>query len=466
MPYRSVFSAAAAAAVVLLATGFTGVSAEAASVTFGRLGVHAGPGKRPDTIDHLTELGARWGRLNISLDGASPDFKSFLDAGVNVVITFNNADPTNADGTYGTPAQWPNAGFPYKSKAVYQQRIRDTLTPLLPYLAVGRQIWIQCENEVGDAAIAPNGRYWRGTTDQYLAQLQAFYEAARALHPALVVVMTSFASESLDVAINPANPKYAYETTRMIRLLTEGQYDAADPHFYGCVQDIPTKLQWLKGRLPAGRRWISTEMGGPDSRCSGTPITWTQNPTLFEQNQALQVAPRLTACAENGGSLCLWFSLFDLQGETEVFSHLGLLDSAVLPARRKPAYDAFKALTETLQLRVNGDGARTLTAANPVSVDYTIRRGQSQEFFLVLTAPALGVPTMSYLNAAAQWIPLPANLANVTPYGSAPADGDYNLYRDNLPAGAYDLCLGFDVTANGRLDIEAAVYDCVTVTVR
>ena len=206
--------------------------------------------------------------------------------------------------------------------------------------------------------------------------------------------------------------------------------------------------------------------GWTDFRCPGTPLTWTQNPSLFEQIQAQQVAPRLTACAENGGSLCLWFSLFDLQGETEVFSHLGLLDSAVVPARRKPAYDAFKALTETLQLRVNGDGARSLTATNPVSVDYTIRRAPAQAFFLVLTAPALGIPTTSYLNAAAQWIPLPANLADVTPYGSAPADGDYNLYSGNLPSGAYDLCLGFDVAANGRLDLAAAVYDCVTVTVQ
>jgi len=98
--------------------------------------------------------------------------------------------------------------------------------------------------------------------------------------------------------------------------------------------------------MPAGKLWISTENGGPDYRCPETPTKWDQNPTLFEQIQAQQVPTRLSACADNGGSICLWFSLFDLLKETgDVFSHLGLLDPSVSPPRKKPAYDAFKTFT-------------------------------------------------------------------------------------------------------------------------
>lgn len=118
-----------------------------------------------------------------------------------------------------------------------------------------------------------------------------------------------------------------------------------------------------------------------------------------------------------------------------------------------------------VSLRVNGNSHVTVAAANPVTVDYTIRGGQGQEFFLVLDAPAMGRP-WSYLNATGQWVPMPANLSSVTPYATTPADGDYTLYTGTVPAGAYSLCLGYDMIPNGHLDIETAVYDCVEATVR
>jgi hypothetical protein len=131
---------------------------------------------------------------------------------------------------------------------------------------------------------------------------------------------------------------------RLTQLLQASQYDAADLHFYGCVGDIAAKAQWVMQRLPQGKRWISTENGGPDCRCPSTPLCWSPaNMAAFEQIQAEQVPARLSACADNGGSICLWFSLFDLQNETSVFAHLGLLDESVMPPRHKAAYDAFAA---------------------------------------------------------------------------------------------------------------------------
>ncbi len=54
------------------------------------------------------------------------------------------------------------------------------------------------------------------------------------------------------------------------------------------------------------------------------------------------MSARLNACTRAGGAACLWFSLFDLKNEVDVFNHLGLLDPRQTPPRAKPAYAAFK----------------------------------------------------------------------------------------------------------------------------
>ena len=312
-----------------------------------RFGVFASYGRNPGTISNALDLGAAWVRLNCDLDGNDPDFKSFLDAGFNLIITCSHRDTTNCATTYGTLAEWPNAGFPYKSRAAFQARITAMLAPVLPYLALGRQVWVQCENEIGDAALIPTARFFRGTTGEYVTNLTAFSEAVRSVSVSLVVALTSFASENLDAVTTPTDPNYVYQTNRMTLLLSSTNYDAADLHFYGCVSDIAAKAQWVKDRLPAGRRWISTENGGPDYRCPTTPLQYSNNPALFESIMAQQVPARLNAAATNGATVSLWFSLFDPQGEADTFNHLGLLDQSVVPVRKKPAYDAFKAYTST-----------------------------------------------------------------------------------------------------------------------
>lgn len=314
-----------------------------------RFGVITGAAvaSQPQVVKLLTDLGASWVRINFHLDDKDPDYTPLLEAGINLIITFNNADPTNIDTTYGTPKEWPNAGFPFKSKQVYQQRVRAALAPALPYLSQGRQVWVQAGNEITDASINPKAPYWRGTTDQYLNQLQAFYEVVRTINPSLPVVLTSFASGTLAATLDPKSSRHDLADALLMRLLTAGEYDVVDLHFYGCVEEIAAQVQWVKGRLPAGKRWVSTENGGPDARCRATPLTWDQNQSKFEQVQAQQVPLRLSACADNGGSICLWFSLFDLRNEADVFTHLGLLDPSVIPPRKKPAYDTFKSFVSS-----------------------------------------------------------------------------------------------------------------------
>jgi hypothetical protein len=311
-----------------------------------KFGVHGSSNKRPDAIGQTTGSGAGWIRLNSDFVDPDPDFKGFLDAGVNVIITFANRDPANIDTTYGTLSEWIHAGFPFVSKSTFQQRIRDVVTPLLRTLSAGRQLWLQCENEIGDATVG-SSVYWRGTTDQYLTMLGAFFEVARSLSPNIRVVLTSFASSNLDAAIDPSNLGHAYQTQRMSRLLTLGQYDAVDLHFYGCDADIPGKVAWFRANAPAEKLWISTENSAPNPDCPGY-VGWMQGLAAFEQTEASEVSKRLSLCADNGGSVCLWFSLFDLTGEVDAFNHLGLIDPRVMPARQKPAYFAFQAFVASV----------------------------------------------------------------------------------------------------------------------
>ena len=294
-------------------------------------------------VDIVKDLGGSCVRINYRLGESDHDFTRFLEAGLDVILTFDNNDLSNIDTKYGRPREWPNAGFPFQSKAVYQKRVREVLTAVKPFLALGRRVWAQCENEIGDAALNPKSRYWRGTTAQYLTQLQAFREAVASVSTSIPVVLTSFPSEALSAAIDSSNRHHRYAETHLTTLLMSHEYDVVDLHFYGCPEDIPAKVNWIKQRLPMGKRWISTENGGPDSRCASTPISWRQNQAAFEQLQVKQVGQRLQAAADQGASVCMWFSLFDLRGESsDVFNRLGLIDQSTTPPRKKPAYDTFK----------------------------------------------------------------------------------------------------------------------------
>jgi hypothetical protein len=303
-----------------------------------------GKGRVLQLVDIVKDIGATCVRINCRLKDNDHNLARFFEAGIDVILTFSNNDPSNIDTKYGAPNEWPNAGFPFKSKTVYQQRVREVLIPLRPFLASGRKAWAQCENEIGDAAINPKSRYWRGTTEQYLAQIQAFREAVESISPSIPVVLTSFPSESLSALIEPDNRHHEYAERHLAKLLMSPNYSVVDLHFYGSVEDIPAKVKAIKARMPTDKPfvWISTENGGPDSRSKATPLSWKQNLPKFEELQAKQVSTRLSACAQNGSSLCLWFSLFDLKKETDVFSHLGLLDQDTIPPRRKPAYEAFR----------------------------------------------------------------------------------------------------------------------------
>lgn len=325
------------------------------SPTANPLGITTGPGVDADIVGNVSDLGAGWVRMNDHLDGdASDRYKALLDAGINLVITISNRDSANSDTRYGNPKHWSNAGFPFLSKVAYEGRVRSVLTPLIPYIATGRQVWIQAENEISDVTANPTAAYWRGTTDQYLAQLAALYEAAKSVEPSIPVILTSFASQSLDAALDPSNQNHAYQSKWLAQLLAEGQYDVADLHFYGCEEDVPAKVQWVRDHMPAGKLWISTENGGPDSRCPSTPISWNEDEAGFEALQADQVPARLSSCLNSGGSICMWTTLYDHVREAEVFKHLGLVDPMIdqgspqpsVPSisnpRKKPAYYAFK----------------------------------------------------------------------------------------------------------------------------
>ena len=127
--------------------------------------------------------------------------------------------------------------------------------------------------------------------------------------------------------------------------------------------------------------------------------------------------------------------------------------------------------TPLVNVAVNGNTAAELTLGSPVALTYQVVGCQNQEMFVVVNAPAMGI-VWSFLNAAGQWIKLPANLADITPFINwGPADGGYFLFVGNVPVGDYELYLGCDFVVNGHLDFTGGttingVYDHVVVHVR
>ncbi len=296
-------------------------------------GVHvSGKGRLPGLMETLQDLNVKWIRVNCPLGDDDCPAEKYLQKGINVVITVINNDPTNMDTSFGGAE---NAGYPYRSRENYQNKVREIIRSLKPYLSHDRTILMQCENEIGDASMNPKSRYWRGTLDQYIQQMDAFYEAVKSVDPAIIVSLTSFPSESLDAVIDPGNQRHSYAVKKVTKLLSEGKYDAVDLHFYGCVEDISSKVHWVKAHMPVGKQWISTENGGPDFRCASTPLHYDDDPSQYEKIQAVQVVQRLSACRDNGGSVCLWFSLADLRKEVEAFRHMGLLDQSGLGSQKE-----------------------------------------------------------------------------------------------------------------------------------
>jgi N-acetylglucosamine-6-sulfatase len=304
-----------------------------------------------DAVNAAQQLGVGWVRTNGDVGDTSPEYISYLKAGINVVLTVRNRDLSNITTNYGTPKEWVGASFPYQSKAKYQQEVRALLQPSLSHIKSGQKVWVQSGNEIFDASVTAKSLYWRGTMDQYLDQQQALYEAVKSVDPDIPVVLAGISSATLDELINQNDPGHKFAVNYVTEMMTQEKFNAVDLHFYGCVEDIPAKVEAVKKLLPAGKTvpWISTENGGPEVACKSTPVSWSQDLVQFEKLQALQVPARLSVCAEQGGSICLWFSLFDFKSSTDVFNHLGLLDQATTPPRKKPAYDAFVAFLAQLK---------------------------------------------------------------------------------------------------------------------
>jgi len=95
----------------------------------------------------------------------------------------------------------------------------------------------------------------------------------------------------------------------------------------------------------------------------------------------------------------------------------------------------------------NGQGGGTVSS--PVTVQYTVR--QCTELFVIVNAPAMGI-NWSYINASGAAVPMPGNLAAVTPHRTGPADGTYTLYSGAAPSGSYELYVACDNALNGSFN--------------
>ncbi len=135
--------------------------------------------------------------------------------------------------------------------------------------------------------------------------------------------------------------------------------------------------------------------------------------------------------------------------------------------------DAFvaKISATVFDLAANGNSGAEVTLGNPVTLSYLVAGCQNREMYLVLNAPAMGI-AWSFLTSVGSWQPLPANLADITPFNAlGPADGGYILYSDNAPLGDYELYLGCDFVTNNHLDYTGGttvngIFDHIIVRVR
>ncbi len=309
----------------------------------GAFGVNASAGARFDGPALAVDLGARWVRVNASIDGSTGDLdklRRWLDQGFNLVITMDHRQPGNVVTTYGTLREHPRAGFPYRDATVFSQSLTAQIQPLAGYLDQGRSVILQSENEIGDASYSKS-IFWRGTIDDYLTLERTFYETVKSVDPRFGVSLTSWPSQAMTALADPDDPRHAAAEARSTKLLDGGTYDAVDLHFYGCTSQIAAGATWFAGRLKPGTYWISTENAGPTIYCNSVFSNWRGNLDRFEQEKAAEVPQRLQACVASGGRVCLWFSLFNLDDEVDWANHLGLVSTS---GATSVAYDSFKQL--------------------------------------------------------------------------------------------------------------------------
>jgi hypothetical protein len=112
-------------------------------------------------------------------------------------------------------------------------------------------------------------------------------------------------------------------------------------------------------------------------------------------------------------------------------------------------------LTVTSAGTVFGAGSGVAaTATNPLTINYSVLGCSGREMFLLLGAPAFGLP-LSYFSGST-FVPLPTPPSLITPFvtgGPATSNGPHALFSGSLPPGTYDLLLFCDSIQNGHLDI-------------
>jgi len=105
--------------------------------------------------------------------------------------------------------------------------------------------------------------------------------------------------------------------------------------------------------------------------------------------------------------------------------------------------------------------------SNPVKVSYEIAGCYGKEMFVLIKAPAMGFG-WSYVNSSGEFVPLPADLAAITPWmANGPYDGSHILFEGTVPPGDYQLYIGCDLVPNGHLDVPIdGIYGYASATVK
>jgi len=246
----------------------------------------------------------------------------------------------------------------------------------------------QIENEMEGQS------WWLGSSEDYLALLQAASKAVRSADPSAKVVLGGFTSQSSTVAAFAARGASEAEIARelgfgareaapqavsrlrrnqefMDDVLKRGQayFDIADLHLYHRYETIPMRVQWLRSKMKEygyEKPIWATEVGGPD------PLV----ERYTEQLQAQEVVKRVSLALASGVEKVFWLGLAEMPDQGERFRHMGL---TTVDGRRKPAFGAY-------QLTVHKLGDLPYRDSLDIPGGYGLRFGSGSRVLWVLWA--------------------------------------------------------------------------------
>ncbi len=327
----------------------------------------------------LDELGVGWIREQFrvgeaDLDRAMVLYDRIFEEGYGLVLTVHHRDGSNIANQQSYLSS-TRGSYPPQNPDKYKANIRFVVQRLTDALiSHGRNpaesLMIQFSNEVLPIDLVPDTptRYWHGTSDEYIETLRLTFDAVKEIGQ-IPVINAGIASLMLDgvVAIDRgllSDPDFEALYAFNERILREGQFDWVDVHLRHAIEDVQSKIDWVKERWSG--KLIATEFAGPDVRTSAT---------FTEALQAQELVQRMEIASSGGVDRILWSHLMENPAVEDIYFQEGLIEYQTW--RKKPAFFAYKeylqGVVTSLDQELEDIGIQFQNYPNPFSNKTLIR---------------------------------------------------------------------------------------------